>query len=92
MEWHEFLAEYAKHLDRVDGSLRGEQRWPGDFQIPTPTSDMPRSLLPYAKELLTRTSDLSDVVKERMAQCKLVLAQSRKREPGGRVVLLDVKA
>jgi hypothetical protein len=92
MEWREILDQYESHLDKVALAIEGKGPWPGDFVQPEPSMLMPRALEQRAKALVARSGELATTIKERMTVCQAVLAQSRARDPEGRVVLIDVKA
>ncbi|MGC8481345.1 MAG: hypothetical protein ACP5PJ_07330 [Acidimicrobiales bacterium] len=92
MEWREILDQYEAHLDKVALAIEGRGPWPGDFVQSQPSALMPRVFEQRAKALVLRSGELATKIKERMAVCESVLAQSRARDPEGRVVLVDVKA
>ncbi len=92
MAWREVLDDYAHHLDLVELAIDGKARWPGDF-VPTGSLDgMPRNARGEANELVRRTSELASRLSHRMDEFRKVLDISERRDPTGRVVLVDVKA
>ena len=53
---------------------------------------MPRNARREADDLVRRTSELASRLSHRMEEFRKVLDISEKRDPSGRVVLVDVKA
>lgn len=92
MEWRELLDDYEEHLNKVQAAMQGTGRWPGEYQHGSPSVVLPTYLEPRAKALVSRTASLAAEIRQRMGVCQAVLEQSRRREPSGRVVLVDVRA
>ncbi len=90
MGWPEELRRYSQHLDKVGLALEHKVPWPGNYTPGESLGKMPAQYRQDAAELLTRTNELAAQLKGQMATVEKVLRQSEMRDPGGRVVLLDV--